>query len=104
MDAIYIGIVFINTLFMGGKGIIIFAVFGLEYDTVIKPLIKWVSTVQSLYKEPDLVNEDDPRLYHWTLYLIQRLFRVVPRKQYSKQYIANSIIPNNYILNNIPRQ
>ena len=41
MDATYIGMVFLDIVFVGGKGVIMFAVFGLEYETVIKPIFKW---------------------------------------------------------------
>ena len=77
MDATYIGMVFLDTVFVVGKGVIMFAVFGLEYETVIKPFFKWCKTVKSLYKHPAKETEEDPRLYHWTLPLTSKLFNVL---------------------------
>ena len=74
LDATYIGMVFLDTVFVGGKGVIMFAVFGLEYETVIKPFFKWCKTIKSLYSDPAQETEDDPRLYHWTLLLVSKLF------------------------------
>ena len=67
MDATFIGMVFLDAVFVAGKGCILFAVFGLEYDTVIKPFVTWCKTVKSLSTNPPGDNKDDPRLYHWTL-------------------------------------
>ena len=49
-----------NAVFVTGRGIIIFAVFGLEYDTVIKPMIRLFDIVRALYNDPDPSN--------WRLY------------------------------------
>ena len=84
LDAMYVGILFLNAVFVAGRGIMVFAVFGLEYETVIKPLIKWCKTVRSLHKEPPSENWKDARLYHWTLTLIARLFSIIPRRRRSK--------------------
>ena len=103
MDAAYVGMVFLNALFAGGRGIVIFAVFGLEYDTVTKPLIKWGKTVQSLYRKPPSEKEDDSRLYHWTLRLVSKIFQLFPNnRRLISQMESNAsvitIINNNVIL------
>ena len=74
MDAIYVGLVFLDAVAVGGKGFIMFAVFGLEFEIVIKPLVIWVKTVKSLYSVPPTQREDDPRLYHWTLRYAAKIF------------------------------
>ena len=81
VDAAYVGMVFLNALFAGGRGIVIFAIFGLEYDIVIQPLVKWCRTVHSLYIEPPTEKKDDPRLYNWTLYLPGQLFQIFPNNR-----------------------
>ena len=103
LDAAYVGMVFLNALFAGGRGIVIFAIFGLEYDTVIKPLIKWSKTVQSLYRNPPSEKEDDSRLYHWTLHLVSKIFQLFPNnRRLIRQMASNAsvitIINNNVIL------
>ena len=80
MDAIYVGLLFLDAVFSGGKGIILFAVFGLEFHTVIKPLILWVKTLRSLYKDPHPIIEDDPRIYHWTLRSFQKILYTIKAK------------------------
>ena len=80
MDAIYVGLLFLDAVFSGGKGVILFAVFGLEFHTVIKPLILWVKALRSLYKDPHHIIEDDPRLYHWTLRLFQKILCTIKAK------------------------
>ena len=79
MDATYIGMVFLDAVFVGGKGIILFAVFGLEYETVIKPFVTWCKTAKSLYSKPPKENKDDPRLNHWTLRLMLRIFSFIKK-------------------------
>ena len=80
MDAIYVGLLFLDAVFSGGKGVILFAVFGLEFHTVIKPLILWVKALRSLYKDPHPIIEDDPRIYHWTLRLFQKILCTIKTK------------------------
>ena len=80
MDAIYVGLLFLDAVFSGGKGVILFAVFGLEFHTVIRPLILWVKSLRSLYKDPHHIIEDDPRLYHWTLRLFQKILCTIKTK------------------------
>ena len=80
MDAIYVGLLFLDAVFSGGKGVILFAVFGLELHTVIKPLILWVKALRSLYKDPHPIIEGDPRIYHWTLRLFQKMLSTIKAK------------------------
>ena len=79
MDATYIGMVFLDAVFVGGKGCIMFAIFGLEYETVIKPFVIWCKTAKSLYTKPPSENKDDQRLYHWSLRLVLRIFTFVKK-------------------------
>ena len=83
-DAIYVAITFLDTFFNYGQGIIVFAFFGLESKFVYQPLLKWVNTVQNLYQEPINI-DDDPRLYHWTLKVIEKIFRALPKAERKRQ-------------------
>lgn len=79
MDATYIGMVFLDAVFVGGKGCIMFAVFGLEYETVIKPFVTWCKTAKSLYTDPPAECKDDERLYHCTMRLVLNVFTLIKK-------------------------
>ena len=79
MDATYIGMVFLDAVFVGGKGCIMFAVFGLEYETVIKPFVTWCKIAKSLNSDPPAESKDDARLYHWTLRAVLNVFTLIKK-------------------------
>ena len=81
VDAIYMFVAFLDTFANYGQGILIFAFFGLESKFVFKPLQKWFNTVWSLYQNPPSINSDAPRLYHWTLHLINKIFQAFPKAE-----------------------
>ena len=82
-DAIYVALIFVDTIFTYAQGIMVFAFFGLESQFVYQPLLKWFNTVQNLYYEPpsEISGDGDPRLYHWTLKFAEKILRVLPKPE-----------------------
>ena len=59
IGATYIGIIFLNSIFVEGQGVIMFAVFGLEYETVIEPFLQWCKSLKSLYSRTPKETEEE---------------------------------------------
>ena len=59
IGATYVGIIFLNTIFVEGKGVIMFALFGLGYETVIEPFFQWCKALKSLDSRPPKETEEE---------------------------------------------